>query len=112
MKSEMEEALEEMMEKVKASNPKKINSVGETGLICPLCGGEVRENKAAYGCSNYKEGCKFTIWKKFMNNTFSEKEVAKLIQGESILKTVTSKAGKKWKQSVKYDKAENKIIFD
>ena len=31
---------------------------------CPLCGKPVIENKKAYGCSGWKEGCKFVIWKK------------------------------------------------
>lgn len=30
---------------------------------CPLCGKPVFENKSAFGCSGYKEGCKFALWK-------------------------------------------------
>ncbi|MCD8008825.1 MAG: DNA topoisomerase, partial [Clostridiales bacterium] len=30
---------------------------------CPRCGGSIIEGKNAYGCSEYKAGCKFTIWK-------------------------------------------------
>ena len=30
---------------------------------CPLCGGDVFIGSKCYGCSNYKNGCKFTIWK-------------------------------------------------
>ena len=34
---------------------------------CPACGkGEVVESPKAFGCSLYKEGCKFTIWKDAM----------------------------------------------
>lgn len=34
------------------------------GEKCPLCGqGEVTENSKAFGCSRWKEGCKFTIWR-------------------------------------------------
>ncbi|MEG0864504.1 MAG: DNA topoisomerase 3 [Clostridia bacterium] len=33
-------------------------------IPCPLCGqGEVTENEKAFGCSCWREGCKFTIWK-------------------------------------------------
>ena len=31
---------------------------------CPRCGGAVVEGKAGFGCSNYKAGCKFVVWKK------------------------------------------------
>ncbi len=34
------------------------------GEKCPLCGhGEVTENSKAFGCSRWKEGCKFTVWR-------------------------------------------------
>ncbi len=34
------------------------------GEKCPVCGqGEVTENAKAYGCSRWKEGCKFTVWR-------------------------------------------------
>ena len=31
---------------------------------CPRCGKPVIEGQKGYGCSGYKEGCKFVIWKK------------------------------------------------
>lgn len=30
---------------------------------CPRCGKPIIETQKAFGCSGYKEGCKFTIWK-------------------------------------------------
>ena len=30
---------------------------------CPKCDGGVLENSKAFGCSNWKTGCKFTLWK-------------------------------------------------
>lgn len=36
-----------------------IKSLGK----CPLCGHDVVEGKKAFGCSNWKEGCRFVIWK-------------------------------------------------
>ncbi|MEG2251528.1 MAG: DNA topoisomerase, partial [Clostridia bacterium] len=33
-------------------------------IPCPLCGqGEITENEKACGCSRWREGCKFTLWK-------------------------------------------------
>ena len=33
------------------------------GLRCPLCGSPVQENSKAFGCANWKSGCRFTLWK-------------------------------------------------
>ena len=34
------------------------------GLACPVCGkGKVTENERAFGCSRWKQGCGFTLWK-------------------------------------------------
>ena len=30
---------------------------------CPACNAHVTEMPKAYGCSNWRNGCKFTIWK-------------------------------------------------
>ena len=33
------------------------------GALCPLCGKPVQENVKAFGCSDWKGGCRFTLWK-------------------------------------------------
>ena len=34
------------------------------GIPCPVCGkGKVTENERAFGCSRWKQGCVFTLWK-------------------------------------------------
>ena len=33
------------------------------GTKCPLCGKPVQENSKAFGCSGWREGCHFTLWK-------------------------------------------------
>jgi len=39
---------------------------GQKGLgPCPLCSSEVIEGKRGYGCSDWKNGCKFVLWKEF-----------------------------------------------
>jgi hypothetical protein len=52
---------------------------------CPICReGEVTENARAYGCSRYREGCGFTIWKTVAGLTLTEDQVRRLIaQGGS-----------------------------
>ena len=39
------------------STAQKINAV------CALCGREVQETPKAFGCSDWKNGCRFTLWK-------------------------------------------------
>lgn len=52
--------------KNKGGNGNMSESLGR----CPECSKDVFENKNAYSCSGYKEGCKFAIWK---SNPFLEK---------------------------------------
>ncbi len=33
------------------------------GAACPLCGKPVQESAKAFGCSDWKAGCRFTLWK-------------------------------------------------
>ena len=43
---------------------KSASSVKKMNAVCPLCKtGAVIMNQKAYGCSRWKEGCGFTIWK-------------------------------------------------
>ena len=43
---------------------KKAPSAKEIGIACPICSqGQVTENEKAFGCSRWRDGCKFTIWK-------------------------------------------------
>ena len=56
---------------------------------CPRCGKPVIEGKVGFGCSGYKEGCKFVIWKKqksglFKNVTISEAMAKKLLSGGKV----------------------------
>jgi len=49
--------------------------------ICPECGSSIIEGKKGYGCSNWKNGCKFTIWKENkLLATFKKKLTATLIK--------------------------------
>jgi len=69
---------------------------------CPRCGRDVIEGKNAYGCSGWKDGCKFTIWKK---------QKQKFLQNVKITKTDTKRflAGKTSRKSRLVDKKGNKF---
>jgi DNA topoisomerase-3 len=34
---------------------------GDVVGVCPLCGKELKRQRTFYGCSGYKEGCKFSV---------------------------------------------------
>jgi DNA topoisomerase-3 len=47
---------------------------------CPRCGKEVIKGKTAYGCSGWKEGCKFVLDPNYKNLTLSANQVQVLLQ--------------------------------
>ncbi len=56
--------------KFAAENPrgKKRKNMPEILGTCPLCKGHIFENSKGYYCSNWRQGCKFTIWKNSLEN--------------------------------------------
>lgn len=64
---------------------------------CPVCRqGEVVETQRAYGCSRYREGCGFTIWKSMAQRPLPRKTVQQLIQTGSAgpMEGFTARSGK------------------
>ena len=55
-----------MLKNFKVKLPEGSESLGK----CPVCGNDVIEGEKAFGCVNWKNGCKFSIWKddKFINS--------------------------------------------
>ena len=91
------------------------NDSRQTNLgTCPLCKqGVVSENAKAYGCSRYREGCKFAIWKMMAGKRLTARQVQALLTRGSTerLKGFKSKAGKPFAASLKLD-SEFKVAFD
>ncbi|MBR5109119.1 MAG: DNA topoisomerase III [Clostridia bacterium] len=55
---------EEMRRGKKGAAKRKSAAVqAVAGVKCPLCGRDVQENTKAFGCSGWREGCHFTLWK-------------------------------------------------
>lgn len=92
----------------KASAPKDANVVG----ICPDCGSPVVESDKAFGCSNWRNGCKFTIWKddKYIasfGKKVSEQMVKILLEGGRVgFHGCVSKNGNKFSAYFYYKKDE------
>jgi DNA topoisomerase-3 len=69
---------------------------------CPLCNnGDILEKQKAYGCSDWKNGCKYTIWKNSLDK-FNAKLSKKI-----VLDIITKK-----KSSVKIKGELKDIVFD
>src|SRR4051794_1141943 len=56
----------------------------ETIATCPRCGGEIRGNSRAYGCSSWKSrknpGCGFVIWKSMKGREITPDEAKQVIE--------------------------------
>ncbi|MBV4431281.1 topoisomerase C-terminal repeat-containing protein [Clostridium tyrobutyricum] len=80
---------------------------------CPACGeGEITPNKSGYGCSRWKEGCKFFIGKNIAQKNITESMARKLVKDKktNVIKGFKSKAGKKFDAALTVDK-DGKIVF-
>ncbi|MEK5586632.1 DNA topoisomerase [Paenibacillus sp. FSL P2-0536] len=61
---------------------------------CPTCGKPVVEGNKGFGCSGWREGCKFTIWKSFRNTELTAKMAKDLLKGKQIeIKDLPSEKG-------------------
>lgn len=105
---------ESMLSKFKVEVPKEAVVVGE----CPICGNPVIEGERGFGCSNWKNGCKFTIWK---NDKYIEslgKKVTKemvgilLKNGKVGFRNLRSKKGNTFAAYLKYEKNEETGYFN
>jgi DNA topoisomerase III len=56
----------------------------ETIATCPKCGGDIRENSRAYGCSSWRSrkepGCGFVIWKSTKGRAITADEARQVIE--------------------------------
>lgn len=77
---------------------------------CPLCGHAIIEGRKGYGCSNWKSGCKFVIWKNDKFLASMKKKPTKtmvrtlLKNGIVLVKGLKSKNGKTFDAFLKYEK--------
>ncbi len=80
---------------------------------CPVCGGDVVEGKKAYGCSNWENGCRFTIWKTIARKEISVEIAAQLLENgvTEVLAGFTSKAGKEFEAKLAVVDGEVKFVF-
>lgn len=95
-----------MLNNFKVQLPEGVESIGN----CPICGNPVIESPKGFGCSNWKNGCKFIIWK---NDKFIEsfdkkvsKEMVKILleKGRVGFRNLKSKKGNIFSAYFRYEK--------
>jgi len=70
---------------------------------CPLCAGKIVETPKAYSCSEWRNGCKMTIWKTIAHKNITPSMAKKLLsKGETgILKGFKSAKGTEFEANLK-----------
>lgn len=81
---------------------------------CPLCGATVTEQERSYGCSGWRNGCKFAIWKTIAGKKVSTRTAQALLRrGVSpLLKGFKSKAGKPFDAKLKLENGTVRFEFE
>ncbi|HEY5525193.1 MAG TPA: DNA topoisomerase [Clostridium sp.] len=96
------------LSKFKVDIPKGVENLGP----CPACGNPVIEGEKGFGCSNWKGGCKFTIWKDDRYIASFGKQVSKemvqllLENGKAGFRNLKSKKGNTFSAYFKYRRNE------
>lgn len=96
-----------------ADAAQKASSGDESLGACPVCAGDVVVGKKAYGCSNWRGGCRFVVWKVIAQKEITPDIVQKLLTAQvtDTLTGFTSKAGKPFDAKLKVIGGEVKFDF-
>ena len=80
---------------------------------CPRCGADVIEREKAFGCSGWKAGCRFAIWKNIAGKTIGVRTARSLLElgRTAVLKGFQSKAGKSFEARLAIDAGEVRFEF-
>lgn len=83
--------------------------------VCLICGdGRMSDKGKFYGCSNYQNGCKFTLPKRFAGKNLSESNIKLLLNNKKtpLIKEFKSKKGSTFNAHLKIDPKTNKLSFE
>jgi DNA topoisomerase-3 len=80
---------------------------------CPVCGAQVVEQEKSYGCSAWRQGCRFAIWKTIAGKAIGARTAQALLKrGQSpLLRGFRSKAGKPFEARLKLEGGEVRFDF-
>ncbi len=85
----------------KKTLPKIAKSNNVVGKTCPKCkNGKLLKGSAAYGCSNYANGCNFKLPFKFYAKKISDKQFIRLLQKGETVKLKGFKIGDEMKDGL------------
>lgn len=88
--------------------PAQVQTLGE----CPKCHSPIKEGTKAYGCTGWKKGCDFKIWKEISGHKMTVAQVNELLtKGTTKKLKFKSKAGKDFDAKLKL-KTDGTIEFD
>ena len=101
----------------RAAEPPELDTddgfVGDKVGKCPLCGAEVVRTKFGYGCSGYKNGCKFGISGKICGRIISAQNVRALLETGRTCKIkgfVSPRTGKSFDAVLKLE--DGRTVFE
>lgn len=98
-----------LLYKFKVDVPEGAKIVGK----CPVCGNFIVENERNFGCINWRNGCRYTIWKddKFINSLGKQVsfDMVKILleKGRVGFRNLRSKKGTTFSAYLRYVKDEN-----
>lgn len=98
----------------KVELPEGTESIGK----CPVCGNDIIEGEKGFGCINWKNGCKFTIWKndRFIGGLGKKvtKEMVELLlkNGKVGFRNLKSKKGSFFSAYLRYEKNEESGYYN
>ncbi len=87
--------------------------MGDIAGMCPLCGREVRRTSFGYGCSGYKDGCKFSVNGIICSRVISLQNMQKLLSDGETYKIqgfVSPRTGKAFDAKLKLQ--DGRAVFD
>ena len=82
--------------------------------LCPVCGGPVNERKGSYSCGNWRQGCRFAIWKVIAKKEIDRDTAICLLQDKTtaVIDGFKSKSGKDFSARLEIRNGEVKFLFE
>ena len=83
--------------------------------VCPMCKkGHIHFHEKAAGCSRYKEGCNFVVWRTMAGKKLTDNQIKTLVEKgkTAVLKGFKNKAGKPFEAKLVYSNGAVSFEFD
>ena len=87
--------------------------IGDVAGKCPLCKKDVVRTKFGYGCTGYRDGCRFSVNNVILGRTVSIENIRKLLetgQSDKIDGFISKRTGKEFSAKLKLE--NGKAVFD